>query len=327
MAVDARSTTAPARLLLALVPFATRPAASVDEHRSADEVLAAIAAEIESQGGVPNFGDTEADLKSEATSGAVRVAERRTELSGLMMGVVPANETLLLKSQEKAEMPPERLLPAADVLHGAAGSQPAQSRSVDYLGNSDLVPSYPDRVGVAPPLLPAPAHLPSLTTALSRRRSLFGAVAVDEPDTTAEARAIHARRELHRALEWGFALLDALDLGPAALDEIDHAIRALDALDAPDEDLEPYLAGTPSPLGLDVECDSEEYEGTALESFGRGFVRAGADDAEDDDPLEDDDPAERDDHHGTEDEAYPWRFETPDAVQRAAWLCEVARHV
>ena len=51
------------------------------------------------------------------------------------------------------------------------------------------------------------------------------------------------RRELHQALDYGFALLDALDLPPLALDVIDDAIATLDALEAPDEDLEPWLAG------------------------------------------------------------------------------------
>ena len=45
------------------------------------------------------------------------------------------------------------------------------------------------------------------------------------------ARVLHLRRELHQALDHGFALLDALDLSPLALDVIDDAITALDALD------------------------------------------------------------------------------------------------
>ena len=63
-----------------------------------------------------------------------------------------------------------------------------------------------------------------------------------EPDTAAEARAIHARRELHGALEWGFAFLDAFDLGPLALDVVDGAIARMDAMDG-DTDREPYLSG------------------------------------------------------------------------------------
>ena len=105
-------------------------------------------------------------------------------------------------------------------------------------------------------------------------------------------RALHFRRALHEAFDFGFALLDALDaldLSPLALDVIDDAIRTLDALDAPHEDLEPWLAGVcdlafvPGGPALDAENDSEEDEGTALERHGRGFVRAGEDDAEDDD--------------------------------------------
>ena len=98
-------------------------------------------------------------------------------------------------------------------------------------------------------------------------------------------RAIHFKRALHEAFDFGFALLDALDLPPLALDVIDEAIATLDALEASDEDRE----------------DDDPAEGTALERFGRGFIRAGADDEEDSDP------AERDDHHGTEDDAFPWR--------------------
>ncbi len=83
-------------------------------------------------------------------------------------------------------------------------------------------------------------------------------------------------------------MLDALDLGPLALDVIDGAIAEMDRDDG-DPDLEPWLAdvahfasGITASI-LDAEDDSEEDEGTALESFGRGFVRAGADDAEEDD--------------------------------------------
>ncbi len=98
-------------------------------------------------------------------------------------------------------------------------------------------------------------------------------------------RAIHFKRALHEAFDFGLGLLDALDLPPLALDVIDEAIATLDALEASDEDRE----------------DDDPAEGTALERFGRGFIRAGADDEEDSDP------AERDDHHGTEDDAFPWR--------------------
>ena len=54
------------------------------------------------------------------------------------------------------------------------------------------------------------------------------------------------RRELHQALDYGFALLDALDLSPRGLDIIDGAIARLDAMDAPDEDMEPSLSWTES---------------------------------------------------------------------------------
>ncbi len=97
------------------------------------------------------------------------------------------------------------------------------------------------------------------------------------------------RRELHQALDYGFALLDALDLPPLALDVIDGAIATMDALDAPDEDRE----------------DDDPAEGTSLETFGRGFTRAGADDAEEDDEPERDDECGSDDgedigHHASQ---------------------------
>lgn len=126
-----------------------------------------------------------------------------------------------------------------------------------------------------------------------------------EPPSAAEARAIHMRRRLGEALEYGFALLDAFDLPPLALDVIDDAIAALDALEADDEDRE----------------DDDPAEGTSLETSGRGFVRAGTDDEEEDDPAEDSDPAERDDDCGSEDEPYLWRYQHPRAVQIAAEVC------
>lgn len=118
-----------------------------------------------------------------------------------------------------------------------------------------------------------------------------------------QARTLHLHRELRQTLDWGFALLDALDLGPMALDVIDEAIAELDAWDAPDEDLEPSLgtAHFADGYALDAEDDSEEDEGTALETHGRGFVRAGEDDAEEDDEPEDSDPGERDDECGSDD--------------------------
>ena len=55
----------------------------------------------------------------------------------------------------------------------------------------------------------------------------------------AQARALHTRRELHKGLDHGLALMDPLDLSPRGLDPMDRAIAQLDTLEAPDEDLEP----------------------------------------------------------------------------------------
>ena len=100
-----------------------------------------------------------------------------------------------------------------------------------------------------------------------------------EPAEAAEARSLHKRRALIQAVEHGFALLDALDLPPLALDVIDDAIAALDVLEAAGEDLE----------------DDDPAEETSLETAGRGFVRCGADDAEEDDGCE------RGEEYGSED--------------------------
>ena len=154
-----------------------------------------------------------------------------------------------------------------------------------------------------------------------------------EPDTAAQARALHMRRELRKGLDHGLALMDALDLTPRGLDLMDRAIAQLDALEAPDEDMEPYLAGYCGnrwcdPRGEAEDADSLEIYGegdfledaedddpaeeTSLETFGRGLVRCGADDAEDSFDIEEQHDAEREDEHGSHDEPYPWRFE-PDA--------------
>ena len=137
-----------------------------------------------------------------------------------------------------------------------------------------------------------------------------------EPDTAAQARVLHMRRELRKGLDRGLALMDALDLSPRGLDLIDRAIAQLDALEAPDEDMEPYLAGYCGnrwcdPRSEAEDADSVEIHGegdfledaedddpaeeTSLETFGRGFVRCGADDAEEDDGCE------RGEEYGSED--------------------------
>ena len=100
----------------------------------------------------------------------------------------------------------------------------------------------------------------------------------------AEARALYSRRRLGEALEFGFALLDALE--------------------SPDEDLE----------------DDDPAEGTSLETFGRGFVRCGADDAEDESSDEDD---ELGDEHAPERVAWmfgPKRSAEAERQHCAAWL-------
>ena len=137
-----------------------------------------------------------------------------------------------------------------------------------------------------------------------------------EPDTAAQARALHSRRELHQALDYGFALLDALDLSPRGLDIIDGAIARLDAMDAAGDDLEDEGLAEEEP---DAE-DDDPVEETSLETFGRGFVRCGADDDEDGFDIEEQHDAEQTYEDGSEDEPYPWRFE------RDAWALMKEAH-
>ena len=190
-------------------------------------------------------------------------------------------DELLEEIRRTIEGQSDRALAAAE----STASQPCSTR---HLAPDQALPSTAHE-----PLLPAPAPLPSLSTAFSRRRAIFGALPIDEPDTAAEARALHMRQQANAAIVWGFAFLDAFDLGPLALDVIDGAIAEMDRDDG-DPDLEPWLAdvahfasGITSSV-IDAEDDSEEDEGTALESYGRALVRAGADDAED---SHDDEPS------------------------------------
>ena len=144
------------------------------------------------------------------------------------------------------------------------------------------------------------------------------------------------RQQANAALGWSFAFLDAFDLGPLALDAIDGAIAEMDRDDG-DPDLEPSLADVAHfAIGitasvLDAEDDSEEDEGTALESFGRGFVRAGADDAEEDDEPERDDEPGSDDgedigHHASQFRPVPLtQAERAEVVVMAALAAQVRR--
>ena len=228
-------------------------------------------------------------------------------------GVVPAHDTLATVEAEFAGLIAQPW-PDHDAGRRAALSSEPTPLSVKSQENPDASPEA---------LPPLPAPLPSLSTAFSRRRAIFSAAELDAM-LADHAQAAHRFRALVGAASHGAALLDALDLPPLALDVLDVAIAALDFRDG-DPDAEPSF-GWPEAITavvdlstqyeLDLEDDSEEDEGTALESFGRGFVRAGADDAEDDDP------AERDDEHGSEDEAHPWRLH-PASVAYAAQVANV----
>jgi hypothetical protein len=147
----------------------------------------------------------------------------------------------------------------------------------------------PDQLSGNPGILPAvPLADPESTAAqpcnasgLAPKEALASTAlaALLEPAEAAEARALHRHRALIQAVEHGFALLDALDLPPVALDTIDQAIASLDAIEVAGEDME----------------DDDPAEETSLETAGRGFVRCGADDEEEDDGCE------RGEEYGSED--------------------------
>ncbi len=133
----------------------------------------------------------------------------------------------------------------------------------------------------------------------------------------ATARACHMRRALEGALDHGTALLAALGLpqlvernfasfqindlsGDHSVigDALDTAIATLDALDAPGMDLEDGcdaehdLADAEHDLGwpacmsqVNLGRNTDDGDATALERHGRGFLRSGPEDAEDDDPA------------------------------------------
>ena len=206
-----------------------------------------------------------------------------------------------------------------------------------FAGSRDLTANHREILGSCPPADPlaAPESIapqPCNASGLAPNEALASTTlaALLEPPEAAEARGLHSRRRLTEALEYGFALLDALDLPPLALDVIDDAIAHLDALDAPREDLEPSLGWTesgPRFCGDYQDCelatadadavnedaeDDDPAEETSLETAGRGFVRCGADDAEDGYDIEEQHDAEQTYEDGSDDEPYPWRFQ-PDA--------------
>ena len=242
------------------------------------------------------------------TFGASPAPALRSEASPAP-GVVPPHVTTLATVEAEFTNLIAQPWPDHDAERSSALSSEPTPLSLKSQENPDAPPEA---------LSPLPAPLPSLSTAFSRRRAIFSAAELDAM-LADHAQAAHRFRALVGAASHGAALLDALDLPPLALDVLDVAIAALDFRDG-DPDAEPSF-GWPEAITavvdlstqyeLDLEDDSEEDEGTALESFGRGFVRAGADDAEDDDP------AERDDEHGSEDEAHPWRLH-PASVAYAA---------
>ncbi len=150
-------------------------------------------------------------------------------------------------------------------------------------------------------------------------------------------RGIHFKRALHEAFDFGFALLDALDLPPLALDVIDDAIATLDALDAPDEDREPWLAGVcdlafvPGVPRSTPRTTPRKTRAPRSRAIGRGFVRAGADDAEEDDEPERDDECGSDDgedigHHASQFRPFPLTHaERAEVVVMAARAAQVRR--
>ena len=203
--------------------------------------------------------------------------------------------------------------PQRSLLRAFAGS-PTHPKSGDTPAPTGAVPAHDTHPAPVEGLPPLPTPLPSLSAALSRRRAIFGPVDLELDAMLADkAQAFFRFKALVGAAGHGAALLDALDLPPLALDVLDVAIAALDFRDGdPDledgDDAEHDTSDAELDLGwsalhsqVALGPNTADGDATALESFGRGFVRCGADDAEDDDP------AERDEEHGSEDEAHPWR--------------------
>ena len=139
--------------------------------------------------------------------------------------------------------------------------------------NFGLDADYPDMAGVAVSKCPPGGHFASLSAAADLETC-------STCPGLSEARALHLRRELHQALDFGFALLDALDLSPRGLDIIDGAIARLDAMDAPDEEMEEGGDAEPS-LGWTPHI----YQ-TAFNIGDTADIELDTADAEDDDPAE-----------------------------------------
>ncbi len=143
MAVASASTTAPARPLSPL-PTLDRRAIGRDGWARARKLAA-------------RFGGAVSD----------HVAEGMRQAWAVARGLLRAAASAPAASDASA-------LASESASAASASDNPAQSRSVDQVGTSDLVPIYPATSGAVPSLLPLPAPLPSLTAALSRRRAVFG---------------------------------------------------------------------------------------------------------------------------------------------------------
>ena len=209
-------------------------------------------------------------------------------------------------------------------VHSISTPVPAPQRGLlrAFAHSRALVPNHREISGSCPPAAPladpeSTADQPSNASGLAPDEALASTALVGllEPAlpslTSAElddllavrGRPTHRFRALVAAAAHGAALLDALDLPPLALDVLDVAIAALDYRDG-DPDLE----------------DDDPAEETSLETAGRGFVRCGADDAEDESSDEDD---ELGDEHAPEHVKWifgPKRNAEAERQHFAAWL-------
>ncbi len=229
MAVHANSTTAPV-VQTGLLPFVFRPSPSIDDSRSAVELLDEIRRTIEAQ---------------EATERSFAPSARPGFYDQIAKPELPHEPLLSARSEIRANDLSE-LAP-----HGGARGLPTMR--LDISTRTDL--GSADRC--------------SMSTVCFTVAQTQHDVGFDLPGSgdLKAARTIHLRRQLVEAAEHGVALLDALGLPrlvtaefepidrETVADALDVVISHLDAVDG-DENLEPYLAGYYNGA-VDPTCEGE----------------------------------------------------------------------
>ncbi len=175
-----------------LLPFVFRPVPPIDDPRSAVKLLDEIRRTIEGQVTGPRSADS-SDLPSEP--------------------LLPARhgDTPICPAAGQTSEP-------LDVRHGGAcGLMSTRHDIVTHAGRSDI--ATPSDTGSADR-----CSMPSVRRTARQTQHDVGFELPGSGDLET-AQTLHMRRELHQALDFGFALLDALDLPPLALDVIDDGDR------------------------------------------------------------------------------------------------------